>query len=133
MTRPLRFDPPARRELNEAADFHDAEDPGLGAAFLGAAERAFEQIQAFGELSTKVHHIAEHGDFYSERLPACRPSWPNCRHCAAETRQSPASRGGLYAADRVALLSPGQPPKRVLRGDEAFARLVLVFIVGMIS
>ena len=51
MTRPLRFDPAARRELNEAADFYDAEDPGLGGAFLDAAERAFEQIQAFPESS----------------------------------------------------------------------------------
>jgi len=51
MTRPIRFDPAARRELNEAADFYDAEDPGLGGAFLDAAERAFEQIQAFPESS----------------------------------------------------------------------------------
>jgi len=51
MTRPIRFDPAARRELNEAADFYDAEDPGLGLAFLDAAERAFEQIQAFPESS----------------------------------------------------------------------------------
>ena len=51
MTRPLRFDPAARRELDEAADFYDAEDPGLGLAFLDAAERAFEQIQAFPESS----------------------------------------------------------------------------------
>ena len=51
MTRPLRFDPAAQRELNEAADFYDAEDPGLGGAFLDAAERAFEQIQALSESS----------------------------------------------------------------------------------
>ena len=51
MTRPLRFDPAAQRELNEAAAFYDAEDPGLGGAFLGAAERAFEQIQVFPESS----------------------------------------------------------------------------------
>jgi len=51
MTRPIRFDPAAKRELNEAADFYDAEDPGLGGAFLDAAERAFEQIQAFPESS----------------------------------------------------------------------------------
>ena len=49
MTPPLRFDPAAQRELSEAADFYDAEHPGLGGAFLGAAERAFEQIQAFPE------------------------------------------------------------------------------------
>ncbi len=51
MTQPIRFDPAAQRELNEAADFYDAEDPGLGGAFLGAAERAFEQIPTFPESS----------------------------------------------------------------------------------
>ena len=49
MTRPIRFDPAAQRELNEAADFYDAEDPGLGGAFLDAIERAIKQIQAFPE------------------------------------------------------------------------------------
>ena len=51
MTRPIRFDPAAQRELNEAADFYDAEDPGLGGAFLDAIERALKQIQAFPESS----------------------------------------------------------------------------------
>jgi toxin ParE1/3/4 len=51
MTRPLRFDPAAQRELTEAADFYDAEDPGLGGAFLDAIERAVRQIQAFPESS----------------------------------------------------------------------------------
>jgi plasmid stabilization system protein ParE len=51
MTRPIRFDPAAQRELNEAADFYDAEDPGLGGGFLDAIDRAVEQIQAFPESS----------------------------------------------------------------------------------
>ena len=51
MSRPIRFDPAAQRELNEAAEFYDAEDPGLGDAFLDAIERAFKQIQAFPESS----------------------------------------------------------------------------------
>ena len=51
MTRPIRFHPAAKRELNEAADFYDSEDLGLGGAFLDASERAFEQIQAFPESS----------------------------------------------------------------------------------
>lgn len=51
MTRPIRFDPAAQRELNEAAEFYDAEDAGLGDAFLDAIERAFKQIQAFPESS----------------------------------------------------------------------------------
>jgi toxin ParE1/3/4 len=62
MTQPIRFDPAARRELNEAAEFYDAEDPGLGDVFLDAIDRASRQIQAFpqssptslGSLRTKV-------------------------------------------------------------------------------
>jgi len=34
------FEPAASRELNEAADFYDLEQPGLGAAFLDAVEAA---------------------------------------------------------------------------------------------
>ena len=51
MTRPIRFDPAAKRELNEAAEFYDSEDLGLGGSFLDAVERAFKQIQAFPESS----------------------------------------------------------------------------------
>jgi hypothetical protein len=51
MTWPIRFDPAAQRELNEAADFYDADDPGLGGAFLDAIERAIKQIQALPESS----------------------------------------------------------------------------------
>jgi hypothetical protein len=51
MIRPIRFAPAAQRELNEAAEFYDAEDAGLGRAFLHAVERALGQIQAFPESS----------------------------------------------------------------------------------
>ena len=51
MTTPIRFDPAAQRELNEAADFYDAEDLGLGGGFLDAIERALRQIQASPESS----------------------------------------------------------------------------------
>jgi toxin ParE1/3/4 len=51
MTRPIRFDPAAKRELNEAAEFYDSEDLGLGESFLDAVERATKQIQAFPESS----------------------------------------------------------------------------------
>jgi plasmid stabilization system protein ParE len=51
MTPPIRFDPAAKRELNEAAEFYDSEDLGLGGSFLGAVERAIKQIQAFPESS----------------------------------------------------------------------------------
>jgi len=51
VTLPIRLDPAAQRELNEAAEFYDAEHPGLGEAFLDAIERAFKQSQAFPESS----------------------------------------------------------------------------------
>ena len=51
MTRPIRLDPAAKREIDEAAEFYDSEDPGLGGAFLDAVERAFKQIQAFPDSS----------------------------------------------------------------------------------
>lgn len=51
MTRPIRFDPAAQREFNEAAGFYDAEDLGLGGAFLDAVERALKQIGTFPESS----------------------------------------------------------------------------------
>jgi plasmid stabilization system protein ParE len=34
------FEPAASRELNEAADFYDLEQPGLGSEFLDAVEAA---------------------------------------------------------------------------------------------
>lgn len=40
----------ARRE-DDPTELYDSEDLGLGGAFLDAAERAFEQIQAFPESS----------------------------------------------------------------------------------
>jgi toxin ParE1/3/4 len=40
MSREVLFEPAASRELNEAADFYDLEQPGLGTAFLDAVEVA---------------------------------------------------------------------------------------------
>lgn len=51
MTRPTRFAPAAQHELNQAVEFYDAEDAGLGGAFLDAVERALGQIQAYPESS----------------------------------------------------------------------------------
>jgi plasmid stabilization system protein ParE len=39
MTRSLRFDGAAERELNEAVDFYDAESRALGDAFLAEVRR----------------------------------------------------------------------------------------------
>lgn len=49
MSRPLRFDAAAERELNEAVDFYDLESPGLGDVFLSEAEHALAQVTAFPE------------------------------------------------------------------------------------
>ncbi len=40
MNRGVLFEPAASRELNEAADFYDREQPGLGTEFLDAVEAA---------------------------------------------------------------------------------------------
>ncbi|HET9856079.1 MAG TPA: type II toxin-antitoxin system RelE/ParE family toxin [Methylomirabilota bacterium] len=45
MDRP-EFHPLADHELNEAAQYYDLENPGLGAAFLQEVDRCLESIQA---------------------------------------------------------------------------------------
>ena len=49
MSRSLRFDAAAERELNEAVDFYDLESPGLGDVFLAEVEHALAQVTAFPE------------------------------------------------------------------------------------
>lgn len=39
----------AERELNEAAQYYDAEEPGLGSAFLQEIDRCVQSIQAHPE------------------------------------------------------------------------------------
>jgi plasmid stabilization system protein ParE len=49
MSRSLRFDAAAERELNEAVDFYDLESPGLGDVLLAEVEHALAQVEAFPE------------------------------------------------------------------------------------
>jgi toxin ParE1/3/4 len=49
MSRALRFDAAAERELNEAVDFYDLESPGLGDVFLAEVEHTLTQVTAFPE------------------------------------------------------------------------------------
>jgi toxin ParE1/3/4 len=44
----------AEHELNEAAQYYDLEDPGLGAAFLGEVDRCLQSIQAHPEAGAIV-------------------------------------------------------------------------------
>ena len=46
---PPEFHRLAEYELNEAAQYYDLEDPGLGAAFLLEVERCLQSIQAAPE------------------------------------------------------------------------------------
>lgn len=39
----------AERELNEAAQYYDAEEPGLGSSFLQEVDRCLQSIQAHPE------------------------------------------------------------------------------------
>jgi plasmid stabilization system protein ParE len=49
MSRVLRFDAAAERELNEAVDFYDLESSGLGDVLLAEVEHALTQVEAFPE------------------------------------------------------------------------------------
>jgi toxin ParE1/3/4 len=44
----------AEHELNEAAQYYDLEDPGLGAAFLEEVDRCLQSIQAHPEAGAIV-------------------------------------------------------------------------------
>lgn len=44
MTHEVLFEPAASRELNEAADFHELEQLGLGIAFLDAVQAALLSV-----------------------------------------------------------------------------------------
>ena len=54
MSRSLRFDAAAERELHEAFDFYELESPGLGEVFLAEIERRLAQIAAFPEASESL-------------------------------------------------------------------------------
>ena len=49
MSRSLRFDAAAERELNEAVDFYDLKGTGLGDVFLAEVEHALTQVEALPE------------------------------------------------------------------------------------
>jgi toxin ParE1/3/4 len=46
---PLEFHRLAERELNEAAQYYDLEDPGLGSSFLQEVARCLQSIEAHPE------------------------------------------------------------------------------------
>jgi plasmid stabilization system protein ParE len=50
----VEFHEAAELELNEAADFYDLRDPGLGGAFLDEVERSFDQIARHPEAAARV-------------------------------------------------------------------------------
>jgi toxin ParE1/3/4 len=54
MSRSLRLHDAADIELNEAADFCDLENPGLGDVFLDNLERAFARIREFPDAALAV-------------------------------------------------------------------------------
>lgn len=49
MSRRLSIHETAEAEINEAADFYDLEDPGLGSVFIDEVERGIESISQFPE------------------------------------------------------------------------------------
>jgi plasmid stabilization system protein ParE len=80
MTRSLRFDGAAERELNEAVDFYDAESRALGDALLAEVERALAQVLAFPEAAEPLRdgvrrrllHTFPYSLFYSVQAQEVR-------------------------------------------------------------
>ena len=58
MSRSLRFDAAAERELNEAVDFYDLESPGLGDVFLAEVDHALAQVTAYPEAAEPLRRGA---------------------------------------------------------------------------
>ena len=56
MSRALRFDAAAERELNEAVDFYDLESPGLDDVFLAELEHALTQVEKVPEAAEPLRH-----------------------------------------------------------------------------
>jgi plasmid stabilization system protein ParE len=54
MSRLFSFHESAEAEVNEAADFYDLEDPGLGNVFLDEVERAIEAIAQYPEAAPLI-------------------------------------------------------------------------------
>jgi len=54
MSRLFSIHETAEAEVNEAADFYDLEDPGLGSVFIDEVERAIESISQFPEAARLV-------------------------------------------------------------------------------
>ena len=84
MTADLSFHPLARLELLDAVDFYEAEEPGLGRAFLAAIEGGLERIQQNPESAPIVRgkvrslHLRRFPTPSSTgRLPTRSGSWPS--------------------------------------------------------
>ncbi|MBZ0160073.1 MAG: type II toxin-antitoxin system RelE/ParE family toxin [bacterium] len=54
MSRRFSIHETAEAEINEAADFYDLEDPGLGSVFIDEVERGVESISQFPEAAQFV-------------------------------------------------------------------------------
>lgn len=51
MSRLISIHETAEAEINEAADFYDFEDPGLGSIFIAEVEQAMEVVMKFPDAS----------------------------------------------------------------------------------
>lgn len=58
MTPRVEFHEAAELELNEAADFYDLKDPGLGGAFIDEVERRLGQIVRHPDVAARVRGAA---------------------------------------------------------------------------
>jgi plasmid stabilization system protein ParE len=53
----VEFHEAAELELNEAADFYDLRDPGLGSAFLDEVERSLDNLVKHPEAAAQAHGV----------------------------------------------------------------------------
>jgi plasmid stabilization system protein ParE len=67
----LEFHRLADRELNEAAEYYDLENPGLGASFLKEVDRCLQSIEDQPEAGVKPSSIRILAVMNLKRRPTC--------------------------------------------------------------
>lgn len=59
MTRPLRVEPEAEKELDEAVSWYEAQRPGLGPRLIAVVGVTIDRIRRFPHAGAPVPHVPE--------------------------------------------------------------------------
>jgi len=81
MRKPWRLDAGARRDVTEAANWHEAKEPGLGVAFTDVLEGRFEAAEETAGMATQVLLVARPTGACRcapSGIPSGRSSWRPC-------------------------------------------------------